>query len=214
MRTVLLPVLALLAASCGSREKLEDVFYPMGGIPMRITAFDVTQSRFDALFEEVRGRVEDLEGELSMFIPDSDIAMLNTKGAGEVSEDTVAVVEQALRLCKNTGGAFDPTVGPLMELWHNAAATDRAPEPKDLAAALERVGCNKVETSRSRSRVHLGQAGMRLDLGGIAKGYAAGEAAAIMQAHGVTRGIVDLGGDVVLFSGKGDPPFRVGIKHP
>ncbi len=207
-------LLLLLLTACGSKERVEDVFHPMGGIPMRVTAYDISRSRFDEVFTEIKDRVAALEGSLSIFVQDSDLAVLNDKGVADVSEDTLAVLEQALRLCKNTDGAFDPTVASVIELWTHAGKSGRPPAPDELALALERVGCNKVETSHSRSRVRLTQQGMRLDLGGIAKGYIAAEAVRIMKKRGLTRGIVDAGGDVVVFSGKGDKPFRVGIKNP
>ena len=207
-------ILFLLLAACGSKERVDDVFYPMGGIPMRITAYDISSTRFQEVFSEIKGRVEALEDVLSVYIPNSDLSILNDKGASEVTEDTLGVIEQALRLCKSTEGAFDPTVASVIELWSHAGETGKAPSDDDLANALERVGCNKIETSHARSRVRFIQPGMRLDLGGIAKGFIAAEAARIMKKRGITRGIVDAGGDVVVFSGKGDKPFRVGIKHP
>jgi len=214
LRRLIIPLLLIVPAACGSRDRVDDVFHPMGGIPMRITAYDITTSRFQEVFAEIKDRVEVLEGSLSVYVQGSDLAVLNEKGVSDVCEDTLAVVEQALRLCKNTGGAFDPTVASVIELWTHAGESNEPPGDDELARALERVGCNKIETSRTRSRVRLAQPGMRLDLGGIAKGYIAAEAARIMKRRGVTRGIVDAGGDVVVFSGKGDKPFRVGIKHP
>lgn len=206
--------LLLLLSACGTNERVDDVFHPMGGIPMRITAYDISNSRFREVFEEIKERVDVLEGALSLYIQDSDLTILNEKGVSDVSEDTLAVIEQAMRLCKNTEGAFDPTVASVIELWTYAEKAGKAPTDEELSQALERVGCNKIETSHARSRVRLTQPGMRLDLGGIAKGYVAAEAARIMQKRGITRGIVDAGGDVVVFSGKGDKLFRVGIKHP
>ena len=213
-RLPIILTLLVLTTACGSKERVDDVFYPMGGIPVRITAYDVSTSRFREVFDEIKDRVTDLEGVLSIYIQGSDLSVLNEKGASDVSEDTLAVIEQALRLCKNTEGAFDPTIASVIELWTHAGKSGKAPGDVELAQALERVGCNKVETSHSRSRIRFTQQGMRLDLGGIAKGYIAAEAARLMQKRGITRGIVDAGGDVVVFSGKGDKPFRVGIKHP
>ncbi|MFH1531215.1 MAG: FAD:protein FMN transferase [Pseudomonadota bacterium] len=214
MRRLLIILSLLVLAGCGSKERVTDVFYPMGGIPMQITAYDVSNSRFQEVFSEIKARVEVLEGTLSVYIRDSDLGVLNEKGVADVSEDTLVVIEQALRFCKSTEGAFDPTVASVIELWTHAGKTDKAPGDDELALALERVGCNKVETSHTRSRVRFTQQGMRLDLGGIAKGYIAAEAVNVMKKRGITRGIVDAGGDVVVFSGKGDQPFRVGIKHP
>lgn len=212
--TLLTLALVPLLTGCGNKDKISDEFFPMGGIPMRITGFDVSQSKFDETFERIKSRTEELEGLLSKYIKDTDISRLNDQGKATVSEDTLVVLEKAMAMCVSTDGAFDITMAPVLEIWQRAAKSGKAPQAEELASALERVGCRKLEISHSQSRVTMTTPGMEVDLGGIAKGYIIGEAAELMKKGGISKGIVDAGGDVVLFSGKGDQSFRVGIRDP
>ena len=101
-----------------------------------------------------------------------------------------------------SGGAFDVTVGPVVKLWRRTRRTRELPDPADLAAARERVDWNAVALDERDRTVTIARPGVRLDLGGIAKGYAADAALAALREHGITRALIDAGGDLVA----GDPP--------
>ncbi|MBN1443289.1 MAG: FAD:protein FMN transferase, partial [Planctomycetes bacterium] len=101
----------------------------------------------------------------------------------------------------------DVTVGPLVDLWRRARREQRMPAPEKLQAARALVGHRFVRCDPGRSAVALLRQGLRLDLGGIAKGYAAGEALAVLEARGIESGLVDIGGDIAL---GGPPPDSAG----
>jgi thiamine biosynthesis lipoprotein len=118
-------------------------------------------------------------------------------------------------MSRASGGAFDVTVGPVVGLWRRARRTGRLPRTAELAAAQRLTGWRKVLLDPRRRSVKLLAAGMRLDLGGIAKGYAADEALAAVARAGVRRAMVEAGGDLVV---GGAPPgrrgWRIGLDHP
>jgi len=118
-----------------------------------------------------------------------------------VSEDLFRVLEAAQKLAAETDGAFDVTIGPVTHLWRQCKLPD--------TQTLERCGYLKLVLDRARRTVYLKLAGMQLDLGGIAKGYAADEALATLRAHGVKRALVAVGGDIAAGEA---PPGKKGWK--
>ncbi|MBN1420430.1 MAG: FAD:protein FMN transferase, partial [Planctomycetes bacterium] len=106
----------------------------------------------------------------------------------------------------------DVTVGPVVRLWRYARRLHELPEPDLLREALSLVDYRLIRLDASRRTVRLAKPGMRIDLGGIAKGYAADEAVKVLRAHGIAAALVDAGGDMAL----GDPPpdrsgWRIGV---
>jgi FAD:protein FMN transferase len=124
------------------------------------------------------------------------------EGPVPVSEDLFGVLDRARELAAKTGGAFDVTCGPVVRLWRKARRTGELPEKARLAEALALVGPDKLRLDRKSRSVALAKAGMQLDLGGIAKGYAADEALAVLGRFGIRRALVAAGGDVAV----GDAP--------
>jgi thiamine biosynthesis lipoprotein len=123
-------------------------------------------------------------------------------GPVRVSEDLFRVLARAQHLAERTGGAFDVTCGPAVRLWRRARRTGEMPEPGRIAEALELVGHTKLRLDPATRSVALDRPGMQLDLGGIAKGYAADEALAVLRGRGVRRALVAASGDIAV----GDPP--------
>jgi thiamine biosynthesis lipoprotein len=132
-----------------------------------------------------------------------------------VSGDLWRVLVRARELSERSEGAFDVTVGPLTLLWRNARRTKELPSLQSIAAAREKVGYRFMRLDPGRRTVELLKPGMRLDLGGIAKGYAVDEAMAAIRRRGITRMMVEAGGNI----GLGDPPpekpgWRIGVAPP
>jgi thiamine biosynthesis lipoprotein len=161
-------------------------------------------------------RVAQLNSLLSDYDPQSELNRLcDTGGTGRwvvVSPELWRVLQHAQQLSERSEGAFDITVGPLVRLWKRALRTRQLPDAQRLAEAQAAVGYRHVQLDARHRAVRLGQRQMQLDLGGIAKGYAADEALRVLQRHGITAALVDAGGDLVA----GDAPpgsegWRIGI---
>jgi thiamine biosynthesis lipoprotein len=161
-------------------------------------------------------RVDEL---MSDYKSDSDIGRANTEAAEkpvQVSESTYEVLQRSVGFSKLTGGAFDVTVGPLVDLFRTAKKEHVAPTQEQIASAKSKVGFEKLTLDDPNRTVRFAVEGMRLDLGGIAKGYAIDKAIEAAQRGGATGTLVDIGGDIRCF---GTPPegkdhWIIGVQDP
>ncbi len=160
----------------------------------------------------VRAEVARLEAKYSHYREDSLLARLADAAGTPVAVDaeTANLLDFAATLHAQSDGRFDITAGRLTRLWD--AQNGRLPTAEEIARALATTGWHRLEWRRPRLRL---APGMRLDLGGIVKEYAADRAAELCRAAGVVAGVVDLGGDLALIGPHRDgTPWRVGIKAP
>lgn len=137
---------------------------------------------------------------------------LNRAGSLAVSPELFGVAKRALFWAGETGGAFDPTVGALVDLWAVESGPHKPPERQEIEKTLGRTGWRKVSLDEGSLRIETGAT--LLELGGIAKGFALDEAAAALKASGARDFIVDAGGDLVLSGSKNGSPWRVGVRDP
>ena len=151
-------------------------------------------------------RVAALDRMLSDYDATSELGRLSATSPAKqgvpVGPELWTVLEKCQRLADETSGAFDVTVGPLTRLWRRARRQQQMPPKDRLAEALAATGYKHLRLDPNDRTVQLIRPGMRLDLGGIAKGYAADEALAVLKKRGVTRAMVAASGDMAL----GDPP--------
>jgi len=184
-----------------------------------INLFDRGNSSLYSLaFNRIRG----LENVFSANLEGTDLDRVN-KSAGlnpvKVSPELMDVLEKALEYAEKSGGAFDPTVGPLVKLWGIGTDEAHVPETEEIQKALELIDYREVEINRKEGTVFLRRAGMALDLGAIAKGYAVDETARLLAKEGIKSGIIDLGGDIFAMgerkerSGRG-AYWRIGVQDP
>jgi thiamine biosynthesis lipoprotein len=166
-----------------------------------------------AAADEVGGMLWDITNAMSMN-EGSHVWAVNeaAPGAARVSEETAEVIAAALHIAEETGGAFDPAIGALTRLW-DITGDPRVPDAGEIEGALGLVDYRKA--SIDGTSVALGEAGMKLDLGGIAKGYAADKATEVYRKHGVERALLNLGGNIYAYGEKpGGENFRIGIRDP
>jgi FAD:protein FMN transferase len=184
---------------------------PEMGVPFRIVLYAPEAEAAQAAGRAAFNRVAQLNEIMSDYETDSELNELSrTSGQGKavhVSDDLWRVLDRARQVAEQSDGAFDITVGPTVSLWRRARRTQRLPEPERLAEALKAVGYKKVRLNPSDHTVELLVPGMKLDLGGIAKGYALDEALKVLTARGITRALVTGGGDMAMSN---PPPGQCG----
>lgn len=177
------------------------------GMPFRIVFFardDDLQARATA--DAAYARVKEINGIMSDYDEESELSRLSrTAGRGEavsVSDDLWRVLQRARELSERSGGAFDVTAGPFIQLWRKARRTHVLPDAASLEKAGAAVGWEKVRFRPEGHTVELLAPAMRLDLGGVAKGYAASEALTLLRARGIRSAMAGAGGDLAF----GDAP--------
>lgn len=197
---------ALLLTGCTTSAPQEAEFFAMDTL-MRVKLWGG-----EAATSDVSGEINRLEALLSATRETSVLSQLNETGSAELSGDTASLLAQALALSERTGGAFDPTVYPLVEAWGFPSKEYRVPDRTELDSLLSCVGTEHVHFDGSTVTL---DAGTRLDLGGIAKGYAAQCCAELLKEKGVEAAILSLGGNVQTIGSKPDgSAWVVGIADP
>ncbi len=182
------------------------------GTEFRILLYAPDQETAGKAAAAAFARIAFLDATMTDYRPTSELMRLCAKSGGEpvkVSDELFFVLSEAEETSRISDGAFDVTVGPVVVLWRKARRTRKMPDPEKLAAALKLVGWRNVRLDEKAHTVQLLKAAMRLDLGGIAKGYAADEGLAALKKNGVTRALVAAGGDIAV---SGPPPDAAGWK--
>ena len=211
-RTLWSALLLLLAAGCASeaphtlsRHEFERAEM---GLPFRLVIYAPDAIEARRAFEAAFGRIRELNASLSDYEENSELSRLSrSSGSGRwvpLGSDLSRVLRAADAISRESDGTFDVTVGPLVQLWRRARRQRELPAEAPLEAARAATGWTNLLLRRSGSgwEARLIQPGMRLDLGGIAKGYALDEAAVVLRREGLDRFLISGGGDIVV----GDPP--------
>ena len=209
-RTAFLLLTALLAAAlcgCGGTQESRLELFAMDTYMTVTTEGGAGEETAQAVSREINR----LESVLSRTISTSSVSRLNTEGRVQPDEDTAALLAAALTYSDETGGAFDITIAPLVELWGITSDAPHVPTQAEIDALLPLVGSQHVHADGST--VTLDQ-GCAVDLGGIAKGYASDKAAALLTGSGVMRACANLGGNVYVLSREGEEPWNVAIQDP
>jgi thiamine biosynthesis lipoprotein len=178
---------------------------PHMGMMFTITLYAPHETKAREASDAAFAKIAALERMMTDYDPDSELMQLCQKAVGQpvrVSDELFEVLQKGQRLAEMTDGAFDVTIGPVIRLWRRARRTETLPPPELLAKARAAVGYQKLNLDREAKTVTLTMTNMQLDLGGIAKGYSADKALAVLKRHGLPRAMVAASGDIAI----GDPP--------
>jgi thiamine biosynthesis lipoprotein len=173
------------------------------GVDARLVVYAPDQATAQAACAAAFDRIAALDSMMSDYRIHSELNQLSARAGGppvRVSPELFLVLQRAQEVARDSGGAFDVTIGPLVALWRQARNTGLLPDPAALQRARRRVGWHKLQLDARARTVRLAVPGMKLDLGGIAKGYADDEAQRLLRQHGITRALVEMGGDIVVSS--------------
>lgn len=214
-------VVALMAWMAGGACKTADLplsdwkryefSRPEMGLPFRMVLYARDEAAAAAAAAAAFARVRELNDIFTDYDSDSELSRLSqTSGEGRaipVSPDLWVVLSRAQRLAERTEGAFDVTVGPYVNLWRKARRDRALPSTERLQRAHASVGYRHMRLDAHERTVELLVPEMRLDLGGIAKGYAIDAALVVLQKQGVRSALVSGGGDLAVTDA---PPGREG----
>lgn len=205
---LLIVALTPIQTAAGPSE-VREIHYQMGTF-LEMTLWHTEPEIAKRLLRNTVQEVHRLDEILTNYDPDSALSRLNRHaGAGtmRVPVELFELLSAARELSEKTKGVFDITVGPLMELWRRAAEESRVPNVKQLAAALAAVGYQNLALY-GPDEANLTLSGMKIDLGGVGKGYAVDRVANLLRAAGVSAALINFGGSSM--SAIGAPPGKTG----
>ena len=207
-----LSFLIILFSLLGSVEAHAEVRSPVKvverriamGVEARVVLYAPDEASGRAAARAAFARIEEVERAISSWRPSSrNRRMCDQPGeAFELDQDMFRVLARSGEWVKRSDGVFDPTIGALTELWREARQTQVMPSPEAIDEARRRCGWSNLRLGLGKRTCRVDLAGMRLDFGGIGKGYAAGQALEVLRSEGMPTAMVDIGGDLVV----GDPP--------
>ena len=159
--------------------------------------------------------IERIENLVSTGKKTSEIARINQNGSGKVSEDTMKLILRSRELYEDTDGAFDITVYPVMEAWGFPTQNFRVPSQEALDQLLLLTDAGNISYDKATKKISFGAEGMKIDLGGIAKGYTSSRIMDIYKENGISSGLVNLGGNVQALGTKTDgTKWKIAVQSP
>lgn len=176
---------------------------------------DMKASDAEQLLDDSFALMREYENILSRTISDSEVSKINEAGGQwvEVSEDTIDIIMTANTVAHESDGVFDITIGKVTKQWDFKAEEPQVPDASVIAEALPHINYKEIATESDK--VKLSDPDAEIDLGGVAKGAIADKVCAFLEEKGVTRAVVNLGGNVVVIGEKAeDTPWTVGIERP
>jgi thiamine biosynthesis lipoprotein len=173
-----------------------------------------------ALRQQLQKRLDLINHLMSTYAPDSELSRFNNQTGTDwftISDETARVIELSLEISHLTAGAFDVSIGPLVELWGFGAAArgDKIPSDEQISAGLARVGYEKIKLRRDPVAVRKLSPELRIDLSAIAKGYAVDALSEILQQQGFRNYLVEIGGELQVSGQRGEgSPWQIAIEKP
>ncbi len=212
---LVLIVAALLFRTGQHKKQFKEIrtaLYTQVSITVLSPSEERAKKAIDAAYEEL-SRLGTL---LNFYADDSELSLIN-QNAGvqpvKVTADTLEIIQAAVFVGDQTEGGFDVTVGPLVRLWDFNKKT--RPTVADVEKLMPLVGYKNIVVDVEASTVFLKKGGVKIDLGGIIKGFAADKAVAVLQKNGIEDGIVAVAGDIKTFGQQMDGrPWHIGIQNP
>jgi len=212
-----------LLVGCGPPAPLETAFRgeTMGTTwTVKLVTEPLTATRRIALDRVISEQLDRVDALMSHYREDSEVSAFNAAEPGQplkVSPETLEVIVLAQEISELSGGAFDVTIGPLVDAWGFGPAPSRsaAPSEEQIAALLDRIGHHELLVNRAASTLGKRREGVTLDLSAVAKGYAVDRVALALEAEGIARYLVEVGGELRAHGRNGQgSSWRVAIEKP
>ncbi|NPV45184.1 MAG: FAD:protein FMN transferase [Firmicutes bacterium] len=208
----------LVLSSCGQNQENNKSVSQNRFLLGTIITVQIYDKASDKLFDEIFNRLKEIENKMTINEKNSEIMLVNSNAGTKftkVSDDTFYVVEKGKYFSELSGGRFDISIGPLVKLWNIGTEGAEIPDRRQIEEKKSLVDYNGVLLNSEKKSIMLKKTGMMLDLGGIAKGYAADEVAKILKENNIKHAIINLGGNVLAYGSKPDgSEWRIGIQNP
>jgi FAD:protein FMN transferase len=211
----LLTLAFLLAAPPVHAEWVQRVEDGIMGTRITVELWAEDGSKGDAAIEAVMDELRRIDRDMSTYKPTSELSLVNQRAAAEpvkIGAELFELLTTALQYSRDTEGAFDITYASVGYLYDFRQR--KHPDSASIQRALPAVNYHHVLLDTKARTVRFKQPGVRIDLGGIGKGYAVDRGITVLQAHGITRAIVTAGGDSRIIGDRFGHPWVVGIRHP
>lgn len=209
---MLILILAFLVFSCAQPQPR---FEKSLGTICFVNLYEQGKAKY---YDEIFEKIDQINTEFNIGIENSDLYRINERACDEdvaVGDDVFTVLEMAQAISALTNGAFDISIEPLVSLWHINTDSPHVATEAEIAELLPLVDFKNIVLNPQKKSIRLLKQGMKIDLGGIAKGFAADEVAKICKKHNIRRAIIDLGGNVYVYGKKSrNELWNVGVKNP
>lgn len=213
---IILYIFSSVVVSCSPTERLYKETRTAMYTIVSITVVSDSEKKAKDAIESAFRELDRLERLLNFYSNESEISYVNMNASVEpvkVSKDTIELIDKALYVSEHTNGAFDITMSPVIDLWDFKER--KLPDEKMLAERLKLVGYRNIIIDRERSTVYFKKNGIKINPGGILKGYAADRAVDILKGMGINAGIVAIAGDIKTFGIRPDGKnWNIGIQNP
>ncbi|MEA1911756.1 MAG: FAD:protein FMN transferase [Spirochaetota bacterium] len=213
---LLLSVTLIIMISCNgnSVKPYTETSFAMGTV-CSITLYEKND---DFCFDDVFSIIKEIEKKMSPVILNSEVSAINSHAAikpVKVSKDTYYVIKEGIKYTNLPESRFDITIGPLVSLWGIGTEKQNIPEPNLIKEVLPLIGSQYIKLKDTNRSIFLENKSMAIDLGGIAKGYASDIVRDFLIEEGFTKGIINLGGNVLTFGLKAPGTlWKIGIQNP
>ncbi|OWZ83912.1 FAD:protein FMN transferase [Natranaerobius trueperi] len=207
----------ILLGGCSEVEEFSDSSLLMD-TRVDILVTSESKQEADRAIDAVKSEIQRLENKLSRHEQGSEVDKINDK-AGEkpvaVSDETWEVITGAIEIGERMDGKFDITIAPILEAYGFGKDEQKVPNEDELEELLQLVDHNNIELNEQEQTVYLPDSNMKIDLGGVAKGFILDRSVEVLEEYNIYSGLVDGGGDISTTSKKfDDTPWVVGVSHP
>ena len=217
MRLLTLLVLLFCSSAHGAENLYERSFHSMGST-VELKFYSSSEELFHRIVDACTEKAKEIDKLFSNYRDDSVLAEVNRNAGGRfvsVPREFLRLVQTSIRHSELTDGAFDITIGSLFELWQEETVAGRLPKKSRVRDALGCTGFRKIKINEAKSQISLDSKCVRLDFGAIGKGYAVDEMVKIARQNGITRGLVNFGGNIYAMNPPvGKESWDVGVRKP
>lgn len=210
---VVLICLGIIKFNENSRECFKNIFLMDTIIDLKYYGKNSEKAMNESI-----NKLREIDNNMSLSKSDSEIVKINNnagKRSVKVNDGFLNVINKAIYYGRLSDGAFDISIRPVDKLWGIGTKNERIPKEKEIKENLKFVNYKNIETDNFNKTVFLRNKNMAIDLGGIAKGYAADELVKILKENNIKSGLINLGGNIYAYKkDKNDKPFNIGIQDP